>query len=378
MILALILPALSLALASVIIRFACDTFEPAADHLGRNFPPGVKGATINAVGSSLPELLTTFILMFAYADDEGFEAGIATCVGSSVFNLIVIPSVCVLAVSRFGVQTPGAAPRRLESIGLDRRFLFKNGIYFLFAEVILIAILGLDKLGWAAALGLIGTYVVYLISLWGVTVEGSRGEDVEMPDQEESTESPLWLLLKFDFNQLLFRGRPYNNRRAWIVLTLSVLVLAVACHLLAGAVVDVAAALGVHTYFTALILAAVATSIPDTILSVKDALKGQYDDAVANAIGSNTFDIGVGIGLPLLCYTLIYGPIHLDDVSGPAGIRTLMMVLLAITIVAMAMFLWRDRFGRKRAFIMLAMYVAFTAWILGSALDWWPVAAGSV
>ena len=36
----------------------------------------------------------------------------------------------------------------------------------------------------------------------------------------------------------------------------------------------------------AIIIAAAATSVPDTILSVKDALKGNYNDAISNAFGS--------------------------------------------------------------------------------------------
>ena len=51
-----------LVLCSVVISFACDSFEEAADFLGRNMPPGIKGATINAVGSSLPELFTASYL----------------------------------------------------------------------------------------------------------------------------------------------------------------------------------------------------------------------------------------------------------------------------------------------------------------------------
>ena len=37
-------------------------------------------------------------------------------------------------------------------------------------------------------------------------------------------------------------------------------------------------------------IAAVASSIPDTILSFYDAKKGQFDDAFSNAFGSNIFD----------------------------------------------------------------------------------------
>ena len=39
------------------------------------------------------------------------------------------------------------------------------------------------------------------------------------------------------------------------------------------------------------IIAAAATSVPDTILSIKDARKGNYNDAISNALGSNIFDI---------------------------------------------------------------------------------------
>ena len=41
-----------------------------------------------------------------------------------------------------------------------------------------------------------------------------------------------------------------------------------------------------------IIIAVAANSVPDTILSVKDAIKGNYNDAISNAIGSNVFDIG--------------------------------------------------------------------------------------
>ena len=51
---ATLVPFLMIALACVGIMYGCNLFEPAADYLGRNMRDGVKGATINAVGSSLP------------------------------------------------------------------------------------------------------------------------------------------------------------------------------------------------------------------------------------------------------------------------------------------------------------------------------------
>jgi len=89
-------------IAMYVIAFACDSFEPAADYLGTEvykLAPGVRGASIEAVASSLPELFTTMVLLFVYNDVDGFSAGIATCAGSALFNGAVIPAICILCVT---------------------------------------------------------------------------------------------------------------------------------------------------------------------------------------------------------------------------------------------------------------------------------------
>ena len=50
-----------------------------------------------------------------------------------------------------------------------------------------------------------------------------------------------------------------------------------------------------------LVLAA-GTSVPDALASVSVARAGQGDMAVANAVGSNIFDIWLGLGLPWLAF----------------------------------------------------------------------------
>ena len=61
--------------------------------------------------------------------------------------------------------------------------------------------------------------------------------------------------------------------------------------------------LGIPVMFVALILASAASSFPDTIISMKDAKKGNYDDAISNALGSNIFDVCFALGLPMLIFT---------------------------------------------------------------------------
>ena len=58
--------------------------------------------------------------------------------------------------------------------------------------------------------------------------------------------------------------------------------------------------IGVGSFLMGLVVLAAGTSIPDTLSSVMVAKDGEGDMAVANAIGSNVFNIFLGIGLPML------------------------------------------------------------------------------
>ena len=132
-----------------------------------------------------------------------------------------------------------------------------------------------------------------------------------------------------------------------------------------------AEALDIPTYFTAVVLAAAATSVPDTVRSVKDARNGNYDDAVSNALGSNIFDIAVSLGLPLLVFSLIFGDVSLTAVAGTsaAQVQILRIVLLWVTVAVISMLLMGKKAGLGKASVMLLIYVAWMTWIADSAFD---------
>ncbi len=77
---------LLISLSCFIIWKACDGFEVASEYLGRNLSEGVRGATINAIASSIPELFTTLFFLFIMHDAGGFAGGVGTTAGSAVFN----------------------------------------------------------------------------------------------------------------------------------------------------------------------------------------------------------------------------------------------------------------------------------------------------
>ena len=81
--------------------------------------------------------------------------------------------------------------------------------------------------------------------------------------------------------------------------------------------------------FIAVILASAATSVPDTIISIRDAQNGNYNDAISNALGSNIFDVCFALGLPLFLYCIIYGPITMspETVQFSSELRILLLIM---------------------------------------------------
>lgn len=363
----LLLAILGVGIASYLIKYACDQFEPAADYLGRNMAPGVKGATINAIGSSMPELLTSMAFIFTIAQleiAEGLLAAVAVTAGSAVFNILIIPALVILAVTMFGP--------RVGSISVSKSTIVRDGVFLLLAELVLILILGIPVISWVSGAMLLLIYVGYFLYLFHQIRTGSSVEEKEEDNNDEGGETPSLIrqLVTLDFINLVFRGRNMSTGMAWTVLGLSILVLAVACQLLAESVVLAANALSVPIYITSVILAAAATSVPDTILSVKDAGKGNYDDAVSNAVGSNIFDITVCTGLPVLIYTMIYGSITMSISEALADqVQLLRIVLFGVSVAVLALFLYGRRIGPEKAFLMLTLYAVWVGWIIYTAIS---------
>ncbi|XP_017799082.1 PREDICTED: sodium/potassium/calcium exchanger Nckx30C-like [Habropoda laboriosa] len=104
---------------------------------------------------------------------------------------------------------------------------------------------------------------------------------------------------------------------------------------------------------------AAGTSIPDLITSVIVARKGSGDMAVSSSVGSNIFDVTVGLPVPWLLYGLIYGrPVEVNSVGMVCSIAILFCMLLFV-ILSIACFKWRMNKGL--GITMFLLYFVFVA-----------------
>jgi cation:H+ antiporter len=110
-------------------------------------------------------------------------------------------------------------------------------------------------------------------------------------------------------------------------------------------------------------LSAAASSIPDTLISIRDAKKGNYEDAFSNALGSNIFDISFALGLPLLLFTLIFGKLEMDQeiISSSSDIWFVLFVITGITLLIFGI---KKNLNLTKTIILTSVYLMFIGFIV--------------
>lgn len=361
----------------------------ASEYVGRNLSEGVRGATINAIASSMPEVFTSFFFLFVMMDASGFSGGIGTTAGSAIFNSMVIPAVSIIAVISMGL---------VNRIEVSRKVLLRDGISLIIAEFIFLVLISGDALYWYHGLLLMLVYVGYIVYMFSSMSKKEKEEfleegeiDEDEFEDEDREHKPLFLgIITLDLERIFIGKGKIDDSKAWTLLIVSTLAIAAVCYWLVVACewlgeeryhvpyLGEFEGLGIPIMFVALILASAASSFPDTIISIKDAQKGNYDDAISNALGSNIFDVCFALGFPLFVFALIEGPIMMPpeiiDLSSE-----LRFLLLILTVLAVIIFTTGRFMGKGKAFILLSIYFLFVTYIVargsdnelaGSIADW--------
>jgi len=126
--------------------------------------------------------------------------------------------------------------------------------------------------------------------------------------------------------------------------------------------------LGISDAVMGLTFLAAGTSVPDLITSVLVAKEGKGDMAVSSSIGSNLFDVTVGLPVPWLLYTIIFQkPMEVNSVGMGCSIGMLFIMLLLVFISIMA-FKWE--MTKAMGGVMLGLYVIFVIVSLGLSECW--------
>lgn len=142
-------------------------------------------------------------------------------------------------------------------------------------------------------------------------------EDDESPfsPPEEMKDYPLWLLSLPWYAAFSLTVPPCESEkwRKWYMVSffMSIAWIGFITHWMVEWCVRIGCILNIPAVVMGTTVLAAGTSIPDALSSIAVAKDGLADMAVANAVGSNVFDIWLGLGLPWLCYLSWQSPSYI-------------------------------------------------------------------
>ncbi|XP_045565111.1 sodium/potassium/calcium exchanger 1 isoform X5 [Salmo salar] len=193
--------------------------------------------------------------------------------------------------------------------------------------------------------------------------EGEENEEplsLEWPDTRRKQATYLFLLpIVFPLWLTVPDVRNPASRKYFAMTFIgSITWIAVFSYLMVWWAHQVGETIGISEEIMGLTILAAGTSIPDLITSVIVARKGLGDMAVSSSVGSNIFDITMGLPVPWLIFSAMQGgvPVAVNS-NGLFCAIVLLFVMLLFVIVSIAACRWK--MSRVLGFTMFMLYFVF-------------------
>lgn len=324
----------------------------------RNLSDDIAWATIMAVWTSAPEFFTS---LMALVNGGKIWLWAGTIIWSAIFNILCIAWWSALFLNTVLKRWP---------------FLRDSIFYGLFIALILVSFWDWG-ISWIEAISYMWLYAVYVLYLIYYNKKQQKlkadssiqqvAEEIEEIEEEAESNIP-WL--KY-IDQAISLSYPKDeNLQAKYIYTFwaSIVWIVFFSRLLVESGVAMASAFGIPEVIIWLTVLAAWTSVPDLLSSLIVAKKWRWDMAVANALGSNIFDIWICLWLPWIIY-LAYTwssslPVKSDDLLFSIG--TLFGVLI---IVVWTFFITKFRINKTVWYIFIWVYALYLARAIWSSVS---------
>nr|XP_019953245.1 PREDICTED: sodium/potassium/calcium exchanger 4 isoform X2 [Paralichthys olivaceus] len=203
---------------------------------------------------------------------------------------------------------------------------------------------------------------------------GNVPEDKPTEAEENETISPFHIprgigsklkwLISWPLLLLLYLTVPNCAKPRWerffmLSFILSTVWIAVFSYFMVWMVTVIGYTLGIPDVIMGITFLAAGTSVPDCIASLIVARQGLGDMAVSNTIGSNVFDILVGLGVPWAIQTMCvsYGSVVMINSRGLLYSVVLLLGSVALTVLGIHVNKWR--LDMKLGIYVLVLYAVF-------------------
>ena len=314
----MILNIIFLIIGFVILIKGADMFVDGASGIAGNFkvPKMLIGLTIVAFGTSAPEFAVSVKSLIAGSGD----IILGNVIGSNILNILLILGIAALvhplSVKNNTVkkELPITLMITLAFLVLISDNLFSKELTNSFSRgdgIVLILFFGV--------------FMYYLISM-------SRKKVEEVKSEEYPT-----MLKSIIFTIIGLAGIVFGS------------------NFVVDGASGLAHIIGISERMISLTVVALGTSLPELVTSVTATKKGEYDIAIGNVVGSNIFNIGIVVGIPVA----LIGGINNINFS------YIDMITMIVSALLLFIFSIKDRrVSKKEGFIFLVIFIVYYSYVI--------------
>ena len=281
------------------------------------------GLTLVSIGTSLPELLVNVLASFA----GNSEIAIGNVLGSNVANILLILGVAAIVRE---------LPIRDATIFSEIPFSLTAAVLVGFiANAHLFGTAGMLSISRIDGVILLAFFSLFLFYIYRVWNDPHTVIDHPALGTREASGSPLYPL-------------------AWLVA--GSIGLGLGAHWVVEGAVSLSRLLGLSESFVGLTVIAIGTSLPELVITVLAAHRGNTDLAIGNAIGSNIFNLLWVLGLSAVLRPLPFNVVSNTDI---------MMVVASSAFLLLAVALGpRNAIDRKEGISFVSLYVVYLVFLV--------------
>lgn len=290
----------------IILIKSSDKFTEAAEKIGQklNINQFIIGVTILAIGTSLPELITSLIAL----KNKSTEIIIGNVIGSNIANILLVLG--IIAIFSKKIKTKHTTP--------------KIDIFVFFSTLIFITITFLDNY-FTRLEGILGLFILlyYLLTL--------NSKNKNKNEKKKKKTSKKGLKLQF------------------LIIFLSSFFIYLSAKYTIFAVINLSNIFNIGKEIIAISAVAIGTSLPELIVSLQATKKGNLGMAFGNVLGSNIFNTFAVLGIPALFKNLII----------PQNIIYLSIPLLIFASLLFYFILKTKKLTKTLGYVMLIIYFLY-------------------
>ena len=250
-----------------------------------NIPEFIIGATLIALGTSLPEMAASIAASLSHKPD----IAVANVIGSNILNItLVLAAVFLIATN----------------INPSRDFFAKDSTWA-FVPVLVFILMILDgiitRFDALLLLLLMGAYLVFLL------------QDAKNIPEEDFEDLSIGTFSWTKTIPLLIGG---------------FVLVVIGAHFTVESAAEIAKSFGISEWIIGIIMVSLGTSLPELVVSISAAAKGKVDMAIGNIIGSNMANTTVVLGAAALTNPMsINASAYIFDIATMI-VATLLLVFL--------------------------------------------------